>query len=100
MNTENLLKMNDVPPEVRRANASKAGKASAKKRREKRKLKEELLLLLREGDTQRNMCAALITEALNGNTKAFEVVRDTIGQKPKEEIELDSNVIKVTIDDD
>nr|DAS93912.1 MAG TPA: hypothetical protein [Caudoviricetes sp.] len=33
------------------------------------------------------MSIAIFERALNGDTKAFEVIRDTIGEKPKEQIE-------------
>lgn len=70
--------------------AKKGGKASAKKRKEQKTLKEELLLLLSEGDTQKSISLALIKKALQGDTKAFEVIRDTTGQKPtdKQEVKL------------
>lgn len=34
------------------------------------------------------MIKAMMKAAKNGNTKAFEVLRDTRGEKPKEEIEV------------
>lgn len=64
---------------------------AAQKQREniaKRKtLKEELLLLLSQNNTQEKMSLSLITKALNGDTKAFEIIRDTIGEKPTDKIE-------------
>lgn len=64
---------------------------AAQKQREniaKRKtLKEELLLLLSQGNTQEKISLALISKALNGDTKAFEVIRDSIGEKPTDKIE-------------
>lgn len=45
-------------------------------------------MLLSEGDNNRRMSLAIFERALNGDTKAFEVIRDTIGEKPKEEIEV------------
>lgn len=72
---------------------SKAGKASVEARRKRKALKEELLLLLSKGDIQERISLALIDEALHGNkagsvTKAFEVIRDTIGEKPIEKLEV------------
>ena len=66
---------------------------SAKARRKRKALKEELLLLLSDGDIQKRISLALIDEALNGNragsvTTAFEVIRDTIGEKPVEKVEV------------
>ena len=85
---ENLIKNEDLTPKQRRENASKAGKASAKKRAERKTLREEQLVLLSTGNNQNKMSLAMITKAMNGDTKAFEVIRDTIGEKPKDQIEL------------
>jgi hypothetical protein len=68
--------------EEARERGSKGGKKSGEKRREKKLLKEELMLLLAQGDTQSKISLALIEEAIKGNVKAFEVIRDTIGEKP------------------
>lgn len=72
---------------------SKGGKASVEARRRRKTLKEELLALLSDGDIQERLSLALLDEALNGNkagsvTKAFEVIRDTIGEKPTEKVEV------------
>ena len=68
--------------------AKKGGKASVEARREKKALREELILLLSTSNTQENICVALIKEALNGSVKAFETIRDTIGEKPKDQVEI------------
>jgi hypothetical protein len=64
---------------------------AAQKQREniaKRKtLKEELLLLLSQNNTQEKMSLSLISKALNGDTKAFEIIRDTIGEKPIDKVQ-------------
>jgi hypothetical protein len=49
-------------------------------------LKEQLLLLLSENDIQENICLSLIDKALEGDTKAFQIIRDTIGEKPIEQL--------------
>lgn len=80
---------------------SLGGKRSGETRRARKTLREELLALLANGDTQNKMSLALIEEALNGNkagsvTKAFETIRDTIGEKPVEKIvvaEVDQSII-------
>lgn len=90
-NKQNLIKNEDLTPEQRRANASKAGKASAEARKKRKTLKEELLALLANGDTQNRMSLAIIEKAMNGDTKAFEIVRDTIGEKPKDSLEVEQN---------
>lgn len=90
-NEQNLIKNEDLTPEQRRKNASKAGKASAEARRKRKTLREELLALLEQGDTQNKMSLAMIEKALKGDTKAFEVIRDTIGEKPKDKLEVEQD---------
>lgn len=85
---ENLKPFETLTEEQQRKIRSKGGKRSAEIKKERKKLKEELLLLLSEGDNNRRMSIAIFERALNGDTKAFEVIRDTIGEKPKEEIEV------------
>lgn len=69
-----------------RERGKKGGKLSGKARREKRALKEHLLLLLETGDTAESICAALIEKALTGDVRAFETIRDTIGEKPVDKV--------------
>lgn len=77
-------------------NGKKGGEASAKARAERKTLKEELLILLSEGDTQKKVATALIKKAMSRNVRAFEVIRDTIGEKPMEKI-ITSSVDPETI---
>lgn len=63
-------------------------KKSAEKRQERKALKDELIALLSAGKTQEKISLALIQEALDGNVKAFEVIRDTIGEKPSTDLNL------------
>lgn len=65
----------------------KGGLKSAEMRKKRKTLKEELLVLLSDGDTQNRVSVALIQSALEGNVKAFETLRDTIGEKPVEKVE-------------
>jgi hypothetical protein len=92
MNDENLIPFNQRTESEVRAIAANGGKKSGESRRARKTLKEELLLLLSDGDIQERLSLALIDEALNGNkagsvTKAFEVIRDTIGEKPVDKVE-------------
>ena len=78
--------------EEAREKGRKGGIKSGESRRKRKTLKEELLALLEDGDTQNRISVALVQEALNGNkagsvTKAFEVLRDTIGEKPVDKVE-------------
>ena len=93
-NPQNLVTADKRTLEERQKIASRAGKASVESRRRKKTLREELLAILSDGDTQNKVSLALVQQALLGNVKAFETLRDTIGQKPVEKIEQTS----VTID--
>ena len=95
MGVENLKPVRSK--EEARERGKRGGIASGKARKQRKTMKEELLLLLATGDTQKNLSLALISKALNGDTRAFEVIRDTIGEKPKEEIEQKQE-IKVVMD--
>ena len=95
-NPQNLKPLNTRSKEDQMKIRSKAGKKSGEVRRKRKQLREELLALLSAGNTQKNISLALIDQALNGNVKAFETIRDTIGEKPVEKVvmsEVDPNVI-------
>jgi hypothetical protein len=67
----------------------KGGLAKGENYRKRKLLKEELELLLEmidnEGHTnQEKISMALLKKASQGDTRAFEVIRDTIGEKPIE----------------
>lgn len=71
------------------------GKASAESRKEKKLLREGLLFALdqpakgKPGQTNREaIIAGLIKKAISGDVRAFETIRDTIGEKPANEIAL------------
>ena len=70
-----------------RERGKNGGIKSGEVRRERKTLKDELLLLLATGNTQNKVSLALIEKALSGDTKAFEVIRDTIGEKAVEKVE-------------
>lgn len=84
MNDDNLKTL--TPNEAREI-GRKGGVASGQARRERKALKEQLLLLLENGDIQENICVALLDRAQKGDIKAFEVIRDTIGEKPTDKIQ-------------
>lgn len=82
-----------------REEASKNGRLggikSGEARREKKLFKEEILKRMGEDDWD-EMIDKLIARAKNTD-KAFEVLRDTIGQKPKDEIVADVKQTNITI---
>ena len=98
-NEQNLIKNSERTPSERRELAVKAGKASGEARRKRRTLKEELLLMLEDPEIQKGVTAALMRNALDGDNKAFEILRDTIGEKPKDILDINSNEIRIKIDD-
>ncbi len=61
------------------------GKRSEKQGGERKTLREELITLLSAEELQSRMCRALIEAAIDGKPKAWETVRDTIGEKPGSE---------------
>ena len=87
-NEQNLIPNSKRTPSERRENARKAGIASGEARRARKTLKETLLMMLEEGDTQNNITLALLDKALKGDTKAYEVIRDTIGEKPVDKLDV------------
>lgn len=96
-NEQNLVDLRDRTPEERSEIGRKGAEASNKVQRERKTLKAELLLLLEQGDTQEKISLSLIQQALQGNVKAFETIRDTIGEKPVEKVENEV-VSKIRVD--
>lgn len=92
MNEENLIPMSERSKSEVRELGKKGGIASGEARREKKLLKDLLEDALSKGtETDNeyvNITLALIREANKGNVKAYEVIRDTLGQKPIEEIKV------------
>lgn len=75
----------------------KGGVKSGEARRERKRLKEELETLLSEpmpkkkGMTiQKGIALSLIREALCGNVRAFETIRDTIGERPADLLKINT----------
>ena len=101
MNEKNLIPNSERSPSEVRENGKKGGIASGEARRKRKTLKEELLLMLSDGDIQEKISLALINEAINGNnagsvTKAFEVIRDTIGERPVEKVQATQTVVDMS----
>ena len=93
MNQENLVSLGDRTIEEQREIARKGGIASGKARKEKKLLKDELAIIMenvnKDGKTYQELIStALVKEALKGNTKAYEIIRDTLGQTVTNKIEV------------
>lgn len=116
-NIENLKPKNsNQSQEEAKKNGKKGGIASGKARRERKALREQLEILLKlpikdeklkkqiidlginkkEINNQMAITIALYQEAMRGNTKAYELIRDTLGEKPIEQIQnLNPPVINI-----
>ena len=95
-NEQNLKPQNKRTKEEQRAIAKQGGIASGEARRKKRDLKLAIQVLLetdikgKNGEVKSGAEAIAIAQfqkALKGDTRAFEVIRDTAGQKPVEKVE-------------
>lgn len=82
-------------------NGQKGGIASGEARRNKKLLRECLEMLLEKEISDKNgnkmtgaeaMAAKVFQQALQGNLKAFEIVRDTAGQKPVEKVQMKTDI--------
>lgn len=87
---DNLIPFNERTQEEARELGKLGGIKSGEVRRERKTLRETLLMMLKEGNTQDNITLALLNKAAEGDVKAFEVMRDTIGEKPKETLEIEN----------
>lgn len=67
--------------------ARKAAARSAEVRREYKTFREGLLGKLTP-EVQDLLADAMIEKALAGDTRAYELIRDTMGEKPKDSMEL------------
>ena len=90
-NPENIIPTQFKSGKKARESGRKGGKKSGEAKREKKRLRELLELALeRVGDdgqtTAEAVTAALVAKALTGDVKAYEVIRDTVGEKPKDEV--------------
>ena len=114
MNDENLKPFtSDQSREEAVKNGRKGGKASGKARRERRRFEETLRIMLtlptKQGKVtdaaklktlskdeleaanltvQDKIAVRLINEAMKGNTKAYEAIRDQMGEKPTDRQEV------------
>ena len=75
--------------------ASRGGKKSAEVRRENKLIKDRILERMGESDWD-TMIDNLIARA-SEDTRSFEVLRDTIGQKPKDELNVQGDGIEIRV---
>lgn len=105
--SDNLIPLNKRTKAEQRRIVTKGGIASGEARRNKRMLKEIFETLLNEEITDKNGVKRTVKEAgamnivkqyISGNLKAFELVRDTIGEKPAETI-ITADITQKDIDE-
>lgn len=106
-NSQNLIPANKRSKDEARKIGKKGGIQSGKVRAQRKSFKEALLDALSQLADEKyihnramkqcynpkltigqNLAIAQILNAINGDTKAYEVIRDTIGEKPIEKIEV------------
>ena len=106
-NENNLVPQSNRTKEEQKRIAIQGGKASGEARRKKREIKEYLNILL-ESEAGKSKDGKMITgaeamaiqafkKAMSGDLKAWELVRDSAGQKPIERVvyaEVDADVIE------
>lgn len=115
MAKEDLIPQSERTKDEQKAIARKGGIASGKARREKKKMRETLDILLampmKDGkyadvESIRNFAAlkgknitvqdaimiAQVQKAMKGDTKAAEYIRDTMGQKPVDNVDMNMNL--------
>lgn len=104
--TKNLIPLNKRTKEEQKRISRAAGIASGEARRKKRLLRDTLEDLLSikspNGETYQNdISIALLQAALKGDVRAYEVIRDTIGQKPvdKSLTEIELPIFKNDLDE-
>ncbi len=110
-NVENLRPIKTLSREEAKKRGSKGGKASVKAKKQRKQLKELFKSMLATSIPQEDLKEKIKTmgfkdeeenyntllgmttlnEALKGNIKAVEMIRDTIGEKPKEEVAIEVN---------
>lgn len=115
-NTQNLIPLSTSKA---REIGKKGGINSGISRRNKKRIKEQFEMLMsldlqeselkeqivalgipqEEINIQMALCVAMTQQALQGNIKAFELIRDTIGQNPISEMENEKREMIVFIND-
>lgn len=86
-NEQNLIPNSMRSPSEVRENGRKGGIASGKARAVRKTFKEAINGQL-DDKTMTALIKAMVNQAKKGNTKAFEILRDTVGEKPIDRQEI------------
>lgn len=98
-NEQNLKPQNKRTKSEQKEIARKGGIASGKARRKRKEFKEAikdaLTIVMEDNKTVQDIgIEALLDKFMKGDPKVFELVRDTIGEKPTDKVEnLNKNII-------
>lgn len=118
---DNLIPIKTLSNEEAKARGAKGGKASVEARRKRKAFKDVFNTLLTndlspelaealndksgalsidtKGFTVNDyMALAQVVKAIGGDTKAFEVIRDTVGEKPIDKAEVKTEAFRVVIE--
>lgn len=87
-NEQNLKPIKTLSSEEAKRRGSVGGKKSAEVRRARKTFNKSLVEALENNNTQEAIVKAIINQAKSGNIKAFEVIRDTVGEKPVDKQEI------------
>ena len=105
MNNENLVSLADRPAEERRSIASMGGIASGAARQRRRSLREALIAALEcdnyevDGhlmDGYGAVTIAIIKKAISGDPRAYQLIRDGLGERPAERIIAEPTISEET----
>ena len=87
-NEQNLKPIKTLSSEEAKRRGSAGGKKSAEVTRARKTFNKSLVEALENNNTQEDIVKAIISRAMAGNIKAFEVIRDTVGEKPIDRQEI------------
>lgn len=89
------FKKGELSSEEAARRGSLGGVRSAEVRRENKLIKDRILE--RMGETDWNTMIDNLIARASEDTRSFEVLRDTIGQKPKDAVEVQGNGIEIRV---
>lgn len=120
MSKEDLIPFTQRTEDEVKAMNAKGGRKSGETRRRKKLLRETIEEMLsraavdgkykqqlmdlgiakKKPNNQDAIVGSMMLRALEGSERAFELLRDTLGEKPAEKVELNTIEINITEDED
>lgn len=102
-NKENLKPLNTLCKDDAKKIQSAGGKARAEKYARRRTIQEilEAIAMLKDAETGETndyaICLAQFEKAKKGDTLAFKEIRDSLGEKPKDTLDLNSSTLEIKV---